>query len=327
MDGIYYWASRTRLPVGTRIHVFKGIEDRMDIERIFEEVRAESFPKKPPRIGSHFVCETEAGFCKPSTLPWGRKYLYKVKAEGVKKWHKADTQSWTEAAIRADDLRKLERDFPRGRDIDAIIHEKVSSWAEQYWREWGSYNPEYEEVILWGGTVTIVEPVVESTLSRIDSMLLTENWSAVRKWFDVREPLFHATTGPRSVSIFRDGFLKSSFDGSWGRGNDRVQWGISTARTLQPLLDGEFGQYVLVLDGGAIKRNYEVKPVQYGGKSGWLRDEQEERIWTKKLPVKYIRGIIILHEPYKFEKKELAEKFDFPIVYKTKNGWESVNAF
>lgn len=171
---------------------------------------------------------------------------------------------------------------------------------------------------------------MDTLIAQIDFLLehlLVENWAATKKFFNVRSPLFHGTYGPRVTSILRDGFLRSG-----------KQVGISAARTLQPLLipgamfSSPFGTYVLVLDGEAIEKRYKVSPVHYPevdteikkqspyGGSQWF-DEQEERIYTDKLPIKYIKGIIILGDP-EGDLDELARKF--PVVYKSKSEWIQV---
>lgn len=310
----FYHASRTPLKPGTKIRPFdysRHDAKNREQEEIFEKVRKEHFPHKPPRIGSVFVCPELDGFCSGK---YDRKYVYEVEVKGGP-LHWADAENWTEAVFRGEAER----------------------WAHQYWKK--ETSPQsfhmFKEVIVGGGDVTVKRAVTESQVEYIDRLLsyqvtsgklvnessdlLTENWSAIRRLLDVRSPLFHATTGPRIAMILRDGYMKSSEPRD---GQSRPQVGISTARTLQPLLGGEFGNAVLVLDKDTMKQKYRIEPYQYWGNStnsDW-QDEQEERVMTDKLSVKHIRGIIFAgRAPAKFELKHMASTWGFPIIYKDKN--------
>ena len=151
-----------------------------------------------------------------------------------------------------------------------------------------------------------------------DNSSKTAQWVKLRRFFGVRNPLFHATTGPRAGMIVRGGGIKanSSFSDFGG------QVGISATRSLSEALRGNFGPYIFVLDGQAIGSRYKVEPLQHPSAS----DEMEERIYADKIPVTMIRGLVIDRHVIRIEAEELAES-PFPVVYKDrKEGWTRARA-
>ena len=146
-------------------------------------------------------------------------------------------------------------------------------------------------------------------------MRRTAQWVKLRRYFDVRSPLFHATNGPRAGQIVRGGGIKAK-SGFSNFGNDQV--GISTTRNLSFALRGDFGPYIFVLDGDALRRRFPMQPTQHP----FASDEFEERIWTDHIPLSMFRGVIIPRHLIRFEVQELAEEWPFPVVYKDrKEGW------
>jgi len=142
---------------------------------------------------------------------------------------------------------------------------------------------------------------------------LVEGWMAVKRFFDVRNPLFHGTNPGAVTSILLHGEgLKQVAGGHFGSG--QKQGGISLARTLDAAL--KFGSYVIVIDRD--KLHGEMKPVQYGGRS-W-EDETEER-FHGEIPVSAIRGLIMNRKAQTYEVKEFGER-GIVVVHKVGSNYE-----
>lgn len=151
---------------------------------------------------------------------------------------------------------------------------------------------------------------------RISTHLRQARWVFLRRWFTPRKPLFHATTGPRAGQIMRDGF-RSDVENRWG---NPAQVGISTSRNLAFMLEGHFGNYILVLDEDQVRRRFQLKPVAYPN----YQDEYETRIMSKRLGTEYIQGLIVNRPLPRFEIEEWAQ-MPFPVVHKEKGKWVCIN--
>lgn len=155
---------------------------------------------------------------------------------------------------------------------------------------------------------------------RFKEFLLLENWNKAKKLINVRTPLFHAS--PVVVSILRDNQIKSSVAGATSKFGGK-QSGISTTRDLNFLTKNwEYGSAIMVIDYDKVKTKYKVKPISYQG--GLYGDEKEERIETEKLPLKFVKGIIVRDEGSKVFYKDWAswnEKFNlgFDVIVKDGN--------
>lgn len=151
--------------------------------------------------------------------------------------------------------------------------------------------------------------------SRVASKYI--NWMALRRFFPVRNPLFHATTGPRAESILEEG-IRSDTGLSISGIN---QSGISLARSLIPLMTGSFGNVILVLDGDIVRRSYKTVPFQHSG----VGDEMEERVLTDYISPSLIKGVIYTREMSRVEMRYisgLAERWQgVTTVFRTKEGW------
>jgi len=129
----FYHASDRELAPGTQIRPQAGGHAKQDIEDAFEKVRRESFPDRPPRIGSVFACPERKGFCDGK---W-RKHVYEIEIQGAEKIFWANAEMWTEASWKP---------------------EYAESYADSYWAypvEPGSWHF-FKEVLIYGGTVTVV---------------------------------------------------------------------------------------------------------------------------------------------------------------------------
>ena len=148
---------------------------------------------------------------------------------------------------------------------------------------------------------------------------ITSSWARLKRFFGVRSPLFHATTGPRAANIALDhqGIKANSGLSNFGLGN---VGSVSLSRNLDFLLRGNFGNMIFVLDGDLLRRKFPVKPLAY---SNW-EDEFEERVQTDHIPFSMIRGVIFRYAPRKFELEEWSSLVNFPLVYQNKReggGW------
>jgi hypothetical protein len=137
----------------------------------------------------------------------------------------------------------------------------------------------------------------------------------------VRNPIFHATTGPRAASIAMrgEGIKSNSGFSNFGAGNYRS---ISLSRDLNFLLKGGFGNVIFVLDRDELNRKFPVDPHAY---HNW-EDEYEERVFTDKIPPSMIRGVIFRYKPLGFELDEWESKVDYPVVYIDGREWGSRTA-
>ena len=114
-------------------------------------------------------------------------------------------------------------------------------------------------------------------------------------------PLYHAT--PAAVSIVSHGEGICSDKGSrFGKGNNKS---ISLTRDFNWLLDGRFGNAILVLDRDQLKTKFKIEPVDakgYMSNYEFRKHELEERVYTGLIPVKYIKAVILLTKPLKNKK-------------------------
>lgn len=137
------------------------------------------------------------------------------------------------------------------------------------------------------------------------------SWVKTKRFFPgVRNPVFHATTGPRAASIAMrgEGIKSNSGFSNFGAGN---MDSISLSRDLNFLLKGGFGNVIFVLDRDELNRKFPVNPHAY---RNW-EDEYEERVFTDKIPPSMIRGVILRYKPLGFELDEWESKVDYPVVY------------
>lgn len=137
----YYWAARKAIPVepGFQVTPWNPTGLHAEVDRIFEEVRKESFSDKPSRIGAKFVCPKLDGFCNPK-YRMGQGAVYEVAVSG--KMFKANPEYYTEAVEAAKESN----------------WDDVRAWANTYWKG-GSY-PFSEEIVVQG-TVTVIKPVAQ----------------------------------------------------------------------------------------------------------------------------------------------------------------------
>lgn len=147
---------------------------------------------------------------------------------------------------------------------------------------------------------------------------LVENWFKIKKEFPViSTPLFHATNS--IIMIKRSGKIidaSSGGESKWGS----QQKGISTSRNLDFLLDGRFGNSILVFDKKEIQRRYKIEPFQFGSAS----DEFEERIVATSIPDSYIKVVIMTSKnPNKLYIKEWS-MWPYPVVVNIDGVWQKV---
>ena len=115
--------------------------------------------------------------------------------------------------------------------------------------------------------------------------------------------LFHGT--PAAVSIVSHGEgLRSD------KGSRRNNKSISFTRDLTWLLDGKFGNAIIVLDRDELKTKFKIEPVDafgYMSEYKYRKQELEERIYSSYIPVKYIKAVIFLkiHKPSEFSDPKL----------------------
>ena len=150
----------------------------------------------------------------------------------------------------------------------------------------------------------------------------TASWMKVKRFFPgVRNPVFHATTGPRAASIAMrgEGIKSNSGFSNFGAGN---MGSISLSRDLNFLLKGGFGNVIFVLDRDELNRKFPVNPHAY---RNW-EDEYEERVFTDKIPPSMIRGVILRYKPLGFELDEWESKVDYPVAYIDGREWGSRTA-
>jgi len=147
---------------------------------------------------------------------------------------------------------------------------------------------------------------IPTNLRRLAHLVLS-NWSQFKKHFNVRNPLFHATSGPRAAQIATNGF-RSDAESNYGLGN---VVGISFSRSLEYLMQGHFGNLIFIVDRDELDHKYKIQHIDT------YSDEREERVMTKKIPAKSIKGLIINSNT----PKKLVPDFPFPIVYRYRNGW------
>jgi hypothetical protein len=150
----------------------------------------------------------------------------------------------------------------------------------------------------------------------------TASWMKVKRFFPgVRNPVFHATTGPRAASIAMrgEGIKPNSGVSNFGAGN---KVSISLSRDLNFLLRGGFGNVIFVLDRDELNRMFPVNPHAY---PNW-EDEYEERVFTDKIPPSMIRGVILRYKPLGFELDEWESKVDYPVAYIDGREWGSRTA-
>lgn len=133
------------------------------------------------------------------------------------------------------------------------------------------------------------------------------DWTRVRRWIpSVRRPLFYATTKSKAAYIVRYG-LKSS-------GPSQV--GISTFRDLPFVLEGHFGNWVIVLDEEDLAKRYQLREVGYPD----FPAEMETRVVAKSLEPHWVQGLIYNGRLPKPDHKTLANA-PFPVVHKESNKW------
>ena len=150
----------------------------------------------------------------------------------------------------------------------------------------------------------------------------TASWMKVKRFFPgVRNPVFHATTGPRAASIAMrgEGIKSNSGFTNFGAGN---MGSISLSRDLNFLLKGGFGNVIFVLDRDELNRKFPVNPHAY---LNW-EDEYEERVFTDKIPPSMIRGVILRYKPLGFELDEWESKVGYPVAYIDGREWGSRTA-
>lgn len=143
------------------------------------------------------------------------------------------------------------------------------------------------------------------------------SWMKAKRFFPgVRNPVFHATTGPRaaSIALLGEGIRSNSGMSNFGAGN---VGSISLSRDLSFLLKGGFGKVIFVLDRDELSRKFPVNPLAY---PNW-EDEYEERVFTNKIPASMIRGVIFRYKPLGFELDEWESMVDYPLVYIEGREW------
>lgn len=141
------------------------------------------------------------------------------------------------------------------------------------------------------------------------------SWMGVKKFFpNVSQPIFHATRGPRAVSIaLRGEGIKSSS----GYSDFGGQVGVSCSRNLSFLLKGDFGNVIFVLDYKQLASRYQIDPVQHP-----IGDEYEERVQADALPASLIQGVIFNTTLMRPIAQEWVEAVPYPVVHRSRdNSW------
>lgn len=111
-------------------------------------------------------------------------------------------------------------------------------------------------------------------------------------------PLFHATSFAVPILVDNEG-IRSDKGSRWWKKNDKA---ICLTRDISWLLDGKFGNTILVLDREQLKTRFKIEPVDpLAYMSGFQirKGEKEERIYTDCIPAKYIKAMIVLVKPHK----------------------------
>lgn len=161
METLYY-ASRTPLQPGDVIRPFEVRGHQSELENIFERVRREEFPDRPPREGSVFLCPEPDGFCSGRM---SRPHVYEVEVRRPRKLFQTNAELFTKA----------------GGDHSP---EYIEDIARDYWE--GQRAPFFPEVLVQGGKVVVRGPVRESIVHRIDTLLeSTSQWTPegfFRRW-------------------------------------------------------------------------------------------------------------------------------------------------
>jgi hypothetical protein len=157
---------------------------------------------------------------------------------------------------------------------------------------------------------------LQPTPSRVAS------WVKAKRFFPgVRNPVFHATSGPRAANIALRGEGIKSRSGFSNFGPGNVDGSVSMSRDLNFLLRGGFGNVVFVLDLDELRNRFSVGPHAY--RSSW-EDEYEERLYTDKIPASMIRGVILRYKPLQFELDEWTSTVPFPVAFIDRDGsWGS----
>ena len=202
----------------------------------------------------------------------------------------------------------LKAEFQAALDLAAAaVGHEPSTLRSQY------LVPSMEESYVHDGTVI---DKLDKKASR------TASWMKVKRFFPgVRNPVFHATTGPRAASIAMrgEGIKSNSGVSNFGAGN---MGSISLSRDLNFLLKGGFGNVIFVLDRDELNRKFPVNPHAY---PNW-EDEYEERVFTDKIPPSMIRGVILRYKPLGFELDEWESKVGYPVAYIDGREWGSRTA-
>jgi len=158
----------------------------------------------------------------------------------------------------------------------------------------------------------IADNVVARVLAnRVVSRVMQAQWSRLKNHFNVRNPLFHATTGPRAMKVIEEGFKSDSGYSDYGMGN---VLGVSFSRSLEYLLGGHFGNAIFVVDKDELGSKFKVDHVES------YPEEREERVVTKHLPPKYIKGLIFNGKLLKGDFPYFSS-LPFPVVHRPKSDW------
>ena len=155
--------------------------------------------------------------------------------------------------------------------------------------------------------------IVFEPIEEVSKQELNKGWIDVRRFFpNVRSPLFHKTRGLRATGILKNGFDTRAEGYLGGTG---VSFTRSFSWVEKPYLEGYF---VFVID----KRDFSKSDfIPFSSPS--VGDEFEERFIGERIPLKKIKGLIVLR-PLKRYESHLKE-LPFPVVGKSKNGWSLVN--
>jgi hypothetical protein len=147
----FFWSARQPELVhpGFKVPISGPIQDAMEIEKIYEEVRQEINPTAPSRFNCVYVCPTLNGFCKKQASSSRTGGVFRVRVSG--KVFFTDAEYWTEGVIRSQRYKNMD---------------EARSWANSYWEGMSQQDAtmvdpdmamySYYEVLV-DGTVEVLE--------------------------------------------------------------------------------------------------------------------------------------------------------------------------
>ena len=142
---------------------------------------------------------------------------------------------------------------------------------------------------------------------------------------DIPDEMYHATRPPLVSNIMMDGI--TDYSGQNRNGITQPGQGVSLTTSLEPLKGGNFGNAILVIDGGKMKTSEQYELTNYqdpqvdtpehevrvrmkdtASASGSGIDPKVDALGTCVGP-QYIKGICFVKQPQNFEVKHMKQEF------------------